>query len=130
MQEKKSEDGYNLACILMLPSYQRKGYGKFLISFSYELSKIEGKVRGRLYCSRGRSSVTARDVCAIVNAEVPRACGMCTSNLACHQSERGLHVAGGHTRAAAVRLGAGVIPRLLDTLLAGGELSMLFPCAQ
>ena len=29
----------------MLPSYQRKGYGKFLISFSYELSKIEGKVR-------------------------------------------------------------------------------------
>lgn len=45
MQEKKSEDGYNLACILMLPSYQRKGYGKFLISFSYELSKIEGKVR-------------------------------------------------------------------------------------
>ena len=44
MQEKKSEDGYNLACILTLPSYQRKGYGKFLISFSYELSKIEGKV--------------------------------------------------------------------------------------
>jgi len=43
-KEKKSEDGYNLACILMLPSYQRKGYGKFLISFSYELSKIEGKV--------------------------------------------------------------------------------------
>lgn len=43
-KEKVSEDGYNLACILMLPSYQRKGYGKFLISFSYELSKIEGKV--------------------------------------------------------------------------------------
>lgn len=40
-----SEEGYNLACILMLPCYQRKGYGKFLISFSYELSKIEGKVR-------------------------------------------------------------------------------------
>lgn len=39
-----SEEGYNLACILMLPCYQRKGYGKFLISFSYELSKIEGKV--------------------------------------------------------------------------------------
>ena len=44
-QEKMSEEGYNLACILMLPCYQRKGYGKFLISFSYELSKIEGKVR-------------------------------------------------------------------------------------
>lgn len=45
LQEKMSEEGYNLACILMLPCYQRKGYGKFLISFSYELSKIEGKVR-------------------------------------------------------------------------------------
>ena len=39
-----SEAGYNLACILTLPPYQRKGYGKFLIRFSYELSKIEEKV--------------------------------------------------------------------------------------
>eukprot|EP00192_Tetraselmis_astigmatica_P005340 CAMPEP_0117668456 /NCGR_PEP_ID=MMETSP0804-20121206/11561_1 /TAXON_ID=1074897 /ORGANISM="Tetraselmis astigmatica, Strain CCMP880" /LENGTH=453 /DNA_ID=CAMNT_0005476353 /DNA_START=254 /DNA_END=1615 /DNA_ORIENTATION=- len=43
-KEKCSEEGYNLACILTLPCYQRKGYGKFLIAFSYELSKIEGKV--------------------------------------------------------------------------------------
>jgi GNAT superfamily N-acetyltransferase len=43
-KEKCSEDGYNLACILTLPAYQRKGYGKFLISMSYELSKLEGKV--------------------------------------------------------------------------------------
>ncbi|GFR41961.1 hypothetical protein Agub_g2758 [Astrephomene gubernaculifera] len=43
-KEKCSEEGYNLACILMLPAYQRKGYGKFLISMSYELSKLEGKV--------------------------------------------------------------------------------------
>ena len=27
-----------------MPYQQRKGYGKFLITFSYELSKIEGKV--------------------------------------------------------------------------------------
>ena len=27
-----------------MPAYQRKGYGKFLIEFSYELSKIEQKV--------------------------------------------------------------------------------------
>jgi len=47
-KEKCSEDGYNLACILTLPCYQKKGYGKFLISFSYELSKLEGKVRGTL----------------------------------------------------------------------------------
>ncbi len=43
-KEKCSEEGYNLACILTLPSYQRKGYGKFLIAMSYELSKIEGRV--------------------------------------------------------------------------------------
>ncbi len=47
-KEKSSEEGYNLACILTLPAYQRKGYGKALISMSYELSKIEGKVRSRL----------------------------------------------------------------------------------
>ncbi|KAF9605185.1 hypothetical protein IFM89_014298 [Coptis chinensis] len=43
-KEKHSEEAYNLACILTLPPYQRKGYGKFLIAFSYELSKKEGKV--------------------------------------------------------------------------------------
>eukprot|EP00878_Enallax_costatus_P002084 GHUV01002251.1.p1 GENE.GHUV01002251.1~~GHUV01002251.1.p1 ORF type:complete len:434 (+),score=154.19 GHUV01002251.1:93-1304(+) len=43
-KEKNSEEGYNLACILTLPCYQKKGYGKFLIAFSYELSKLEGKV--------------------------------------------------------------------------------------
>lgn len=43
-KEKASEEGFNLACILTLPAYQRKGYGKFLIAFSYELSRIEGRV--------------------------------------------------------------------------------------
>jgi len=43
-KEKHSPEEYNLACILTLPPYQRKGYGKFLISLSYELSKLEGKV--------------------------------------------------------------------------------------
>ncbi|KAK2160256.1 hypothetical protein LSH36_137g04000 [Paralvinella palmiformis] len=42
-KEKESTEDYNLACILTLPPYQRKGYGKLLIQFSYELSKIEGK---------------------------------------------------------------------------------------
>jgi histone acetyltransferase HTATIP len=41
---KDSPEGYNVACILTLPQYQRKGYGKMLISFSYELSKHEGKL--------------------------------------------------------------------------------------
>ena len=43
-KEKDSGDGFNLACILTLPPYQRQGYGKLLISFSYELSKKEKKV--------------------------------------------------------------------------------------
>jgi histone acetyltransferase MYST1 len=41
-KEKQSVENYNLACILTFPPYQRKGYGKFLISVSYELTKREG----------------------------------------------------------------------------------------
>ncbi|XP_003384225.1 PREDICTED: histone acetyltransferase KAT8-like [Amphimedon queenslandica] len=40
-KEKESIECNNVACILTLPPYQRKGYGKFLIAFSYELSKLE-----------------------------------------------------------------------------------------
>lgn len=66
-KEKESTEDYNVACILTLPPYQRKGYGKLLIEFSalyltlcqlfchplsndssymigYALSKIEGKL--------------------------------------------------------------------------------------
>lgn len=42
-KEKLSQENYNLACILTFPPYQRKGYGKFLISVSYELTKRENK---------------------------------------------------------------------------------------
>jgi histone acetyltransferase HTATIP len=42
-KEKESSEDYNVACILTLPPYQRLGYGKVLIEFSYELSKIEAK---------------------------------------------------------------------------------------
>lgn len=41
-KEKESPDGNNVACILILPPFQRKGYGKFLIAFSYALSCREG----------------------------------------------------------------------------------------
>ena len=34
IQEKESTEDYNVACILTLPPYQRKGYGKLLIEFS------------------------------------------------------------------------------------------------
>lgn len=45
LQEKESDEGYNLSCILTLPPYQRHGYGRLLIELSYELSKREG-IRG------------------------------------------------------------------------------------
>lgn len=35
---------YNVACILTFPQHQRKGVGRFLIDFSYELTCREGKV--------------------------------------------------------------------------------------
>ncbi|EJD55240.1 hypothetical protein AURDEDRAFT_179022 [Auricularia subglabra TFB-10046 SS5] len=43
-KEKVSYDDYNLACIVVLPPFQRKGYGMLLIEFSYELSRREGKI--------------------------------------------------------------------------------------
>ncbi|ORX95708.1 histone acetyltransferase ESA1 [Clohesyomyces aquaticus] len=43
-KEKESAEGYNVACILTLPQYQRKGFGKLLIDFSYLLSKRENKL--------------------------------------------------------------------------------------
>ncbi|GMR32950.1 hypothetical protein PMAYCL1PPCAC_03145, partial [Pristionchus mayeri] len=39
-KEMQSEN--NLACIMILPPYQNKGYGKLLIQLSYELSRREG----------------------------------------------------------------------------------------
>ncbi|XP_038211997.1 histone acetyltransferase KAT8 [Zerene cesonia] len=40
-KEKDSPEGNNVACILTLPPFQRQGYGKLLIAFSYELSRLE-----------------------------------------------------------------------------------------
>jgi len=43
-KEKISYDDYNLACIVVLPPYQKKGYGMLLIEFSYELSRRAGRI--------------------------------------------------------------------------------------
>ncbi|XP_065219817.1 histone acetyltransferase KAT6A-like isoform X2 [Planococcus citri] len=42
-KEKHCQQKYNVSCIMTLPQYQRKGYGRFLIDFSYLLSRKEGK---------------------------------------------------------------------------------------
>lgn len=33
-QEKHCQQKYNVSCIMILPQYQRRGYGRFLIDFS------------------------------------------------------------------------------------------------
>uniref|UniRef100_A0A182M5L7 histone acetyltransferase n=1 Tax=Anopheles culicifacies TaxID=139723 RepID=A0A182M5L7_9DIPT len=42
-KEKCNQLRYNVSCILTMPQYQRQGYGRFLIDFSYLLSRVEGK---------------------------------------------------------------------------------------
>ncbi|KAF0305461.1 Histone acetyltransferase KAT7 [Amphibalanus amphitrite] len=43
-QEKNSFLNYNVSCIMTLPPYQRQGYGRLLIDFSYLLTKTENKI--------------------------------------------------------------------------------------
>ncbi|KAF9904820.1 Histone acetyltransferase [Lobosporangium transversale] len=43
-KEKESTEQYNVACILTMPQYQRMGFGRLLIQFSYELSKVEKRL--------------------------------------------------------------------------------------
>jgi len=40
-KEKHCQQKYNVSCIMTMPHYQRKGYGRLLIDFSYLLSKAE-----------------------------------------------------------------------------------------
>jgi len=42
-KEKVCAQKYNLSCIMTVPIYQRKGYGRFLIDFSYLLSRVENQ---------------------------------------------------------------------------------------
>ncbi|XP_053392728.1 histone acetyltransferase KAT6B-like isoform X5 [Mercenaria mercenaria] len=42
-KEKHCQQKYNVSCIMTMPQCQRKGYGRFLIDFSYLLSRREGQ---------------------------------------------------------------------------------------
>ncbi|SMN20620.1 similar to Saccharomyces cerevisiae YBL052C SAS3 Histone acetyltransferase catalytic subunit of NuA3 complex that acetylates histone H3, involved in transcriptional silencing [Maudiozyma saulgeensis] len=43
-KEKLNSTGYNLSCILTLPTFRRQGFGNLLMEFSYLLSRREFKV--------------------------------------------------------------------------------------
>ena len=43
-KEKASAENNNIACILVLPQHQRKGYGKLLIDLAYHITIREGKL--------------------------------------------------------------------------------------
>ena len=43
-KEVSESSEYNLSCIMVLPPFQRKGYGQFLISLSYYLSNKQNKI--------------------------------------------------------------------------------------
>jgi hypothetical protein len=45
-KEKHSKEKHSLACLFVLPCYQCVGFGKFLISLSYELARREGNLDG------------------------------------------------------------------------------------
>jgi GNAT superfamily N-acetyltransferase len=70
-KEKYSDVGYNLACILTFPAHQRKGYGRFLIAFSYELSKKEER------SVRQKTHVVA----SAVSLQVVNDCRLCCISL-------------------------------------------------
>ncbi len=42
-KEKSCQQKYNVSCIMTMPQYQRQGFGRFLIDFSYLLSRVEGQ---------------------------------------------------------------------------------------
>ncbi|XP_055836613.1 uncharacterized protein LOC129905215 isoform X2 [Episyrphus balteatus] len=43
-KEKHCMQKYNISCIMTMPQYQRQGFGRFLIDFSYLLSREEGQL--------------------------------------------------------------------------------------
>jgi len=45
-KEKLSWDNNNLACILVFPPWQKRGFGQVLMGVSYELGRREGRLGG------------------------------------------------------------------------------------
>ncbi|XP_076154202.1 histone acetyltransferase KAT6B-like isoform X2 [Alosa pseudoharengus] len=95
-KEKLCQQKYNVSCIMIMPQYQRQGFGRFLIDFSYLLSRWEGQAGspekplsdlGRLsYVAYWRSVLLEQlaalaDRCLSVKG-LSRATGMCPHDIA------------------------------------------------
>ncbi|XP_066893673.1 histone acetyltransferase KAT5 isoform X7 [Kogia breviceps] len=78
-KEKESTEDYNVACILTLPPYQRRGYGKLLIEFmrSVKLPASRRRMSSPLY-STSTSSTTTR---ASISSHCRRTSWMGTNGL-------------------------------------------------
>uniref|UniRef100_A0A8C5PVH0 histone acetyltransferase n=1 Tax=Leptobrachium leishanense TaxID=445787 RepID=A0A8C5PVH0_9ANUR len=95
-KEKLCQQKYNVSCIMILPQYQRQGFGRFLIDFSYLLSRREGQAGSpeKPLSDLGRLSYLAYWKSVIVNylsshqekqvsiKGLSRATGMCPHDIA------------------------------------------------
>ncbi|XP_075614723.1 histone acetyltransferase KAT6B isoform X3 [Balearica regulorum gibbericeps] len=52
-KEKLCQQKYNVSCIMIMPQYQRQGFGRFLIDFSgcYDGAHLLGEIRGSVFTS-------------------------------------------------------------------------------
>ncbi|KAG7462526.1 hypothetical protein MATL_G00185760 [Megalops atlanticus] len=95
-KEKLCQQKYNVSCIMIMPQYQRQGFGRFLIDFSYLLSRQEGQAGSpeKPLSDLGRLSYLAYWKSVILEylhghpqkhvsiKEISRATGMCPHDIA------------------------------------------------
>ena len=93
-QEKESLEGNNLACIMTLPPYQRKGYGRFLIAFSAAPLSARWTRDGRRLPAvqdGGQGGVAREAAVRSRQAQLPQLLGLVCCNSHVHGSQSIIH---------------------------------------